>query len=190
MSEECYEVIFRGDVLAGQSVVEVKQRLVQLFNTDAARIDQMFSGKPVVVKRNVDLVMAERYQSSLLKAGALVDIRSSVADGEALEETLGVTPVSTAVVAPESGYDIDQLTSSEDDPKPLQPVLKDVDFDVAPIGSDVLSAEDQKDFISVDIDTSSLNVAEEGADVLADEDKKIFVARDVDTSSLSVDDPD
>jgi len=186
MSEACYEVIFRGDVLAGQPVVEVKQRLGQLFNADAARIDQMFSGKPVVVKRNVDLATAERYQSSLLTAGALVDIRPSVVDEDVSEETPLVAPV----VSPESGSGIDQEAPSEDDPQPLQPVLKEVDFDVAPVGSDVLSAADQKDFIPVDIDTSYLNVAEEGADVLADEDKNVFVARDVDTSSLSISDPD
>ncbi|MFT7300191.1 MAG: hypothetical protein ACI89Z_000645 [Porticoccus sp.] len=54
------------------------------------------------------------------------------------------------------------LTRRHPDQQPLQTVLKEVDFDVAPVGSDVL----------------------------ANEDKNVFVARDVDASSLSVSDPD
>lgn len=186
MSEKFYEVIFRGDVLAGQSVIEVKQRLAQLFNADATRIDQMFSGKPVVIKRNLDMETAERYQSSLLKAGALVDIRSATINETISEEK----PVDSSnndsglIQEPESEPDQQtQLQSQEQ-------VLEDVDFDVAPVGADVLSPEDKKDFTPVDVDTSSLTIAETGSDVLADEDKKEFVPQDVDTSSLSIDDPE
>lgn len=182
MSEECYEVVFRGDVLVGQSAIEVKQRLAQLFNTDAARIDQMFSGKPVVVKRNLDLETAERYQSTLLKAGALVDIRPAVLDDAVSEER----PV-------ESSNDNSGLTQEAEleQNQPSQPeVLEDFDFDVAPVGADVLLSEDKKDFTPVDVDTSLLTISEAGSDVLADEDKKEFVPQDVDTSRLSIDDPE
>lgn len=182
MSEECYEVIFRGDVLAGQSVIEVKQRLAQLFNADATRIDQMFSGKPVVVKRNLDMETAEHYQSTLLKAGALVDIRPATINEVVSEEK------------PVDSSNNDSGLIQEPEPEQYQPsqeqVLEDVDFDVAPVGADVLSPEDKKDFTSVDVDTSSLTIAETGSDVLADEDKKDFVPQDVDTSSLSIDDPE
>lgn len=180
MSEECYEVIFRGDVLAGQSVIEVKQRLAQLFNADAARIDQMFSGKPVVVKRNLDMKTAERYQSSLHKAGALVDIRPITAD-EAISEEKPVDPSnSDSGLTPE--------IKPEQDQQPREQVLEEVDFGVSPAGSDVLSPEEKKDFTPVDVDTSSLTISEAGSDVLADEDKQNFVPREVDTSSLSLDD--
>ncbi len=182
MSEECYEVIFRGDLLAGQSVIEVKQRLAQLFNADATRIDQMFSGKPVVVKRNLDMETAERYQSTLLKAGALVDIRPATTN-EAISEEKPVDSSNN-----DSG--LIQESESEQCQQPQEQVLEDIDFDVAPVGADVLSPEDKKDFTPVDVDTSSLTIAETGSDVLADENKKEFVPQDVDTSSLSIDDPE
>ncbi|MEH6616490.1 MAG: hypothetical protein V7699_01480 [Porticoccus sp.] len=184
MSEECYEVIFRGDVLAGQSVIEIKQRLAQLFNAEAKRIDQMFSGKPVVVKRNLDLETAERYQSTLLKAGALVDIRPATLDGVVSEER----PVESS--NHDSGLTQEAEPEQNQPSQPQEQVLEDVDFDLAPVGADVLSPEDKKDFTSVDVDTSSLTIAETGSDVLADEDKKEFVPQDVDTSSLSIDDPE
>lgn len=138
MSEEFYEVIFRGDLLAGQSVIEVKQRLAQLFNADATRIDQMFSGKPVVVKRNLDMETAERYQSSLLKAGALVDIRPATIN-EAVSEEKPVDSLnndSGLIQEPEPDQQT-QLQSQEQ-------ALEDVDFDVAPVGADVLSQRIRK----------------------------------------------
>ena len=81
MSEQRFEVVFRGDVEPGQSVAEVKEGLIRLFNTDASRIDQMFSGKPVVIKGNLDEETAKHYQASLKKAGALVQIRSMTSEG-------------------------------------------------------------------------------------------------------------
>lgn len=172
MSDERFEVVFRGDVVAGLPVMEVKQRLAQLFNADAERIDKMFFGRPVVVKRNLDRETAEHYQSSLLKAGALVDIRKAAVAEHSIAETLG----------------------SEPDAPPAQdvqsPVPQDVDFDVAPVGADVLSPEDQKDFTPVDVDTSGLSVAEAGADVLDDEHKRKFDDQYVETVKLSLDPPE
>ncbi len=169
MSDELFEVVFRGDVVAGQPVMEVKQRLVQLFNADAERIEKMFFGRPVVVKRNLDRETAEHYQSSLLKAGALVDIRRATVVEQSIAETLG----------------------SEPDASPAQdaqpPVPQHVDFDVAPVGADVLSPEDQKDFTPADVDTSGLSIAEAGADVLDDEHKRKFDDQHVDTANLSLD---
>jgi hypothetical protein len=184
VSEEFYEVIFRGDLLAGQSVIEVKQRLAQLFNADATRIDQMFSGRPVVVKRNLDMETAERYQSTLLKAGALVDIRPATIDEVVSEEKPVDSSNNDSGLTQGSEPEPDQQTQLQSGKQ----VLEDVDFGVAPAGSDVLSPEDKKDFTPVDVDTSSLTISEAGSDVLADEDKQDFVPREVDTSSLSVDD--
>jgi len=177
MSDELFEVVFRGDVVAGQPVAEVKQRLVQLFNADAARIDQMFFGRPVVVKRNLDRETAERYQSSLLKAGALVDIRKTAEVEHTTSEILGTE---TSSAEPEASAV--QATPPQ--------VPKNIDFGVAPVGADVLSPSEQKEFKPVEVDTSELSVADAGADILADEDKKEFVAQDVDTSSLTVDKPE
>jgi hypothetical protein len=167
MSEECYEVVFRGDVLAGQSVMEVKQRLTRIFKTDVEHIDKMFSGRPFVVKSNLNQKTAEHYKSSMLKAGALVDVR------------LVGDKVSTVITV---DHDLSVQPQSQTE------ALEDTGVDVAPVGSDVLAPEDKKDFAPVDIDTSFLAVAGAGTDILADEDKKEFVPLDVDTSSLSIDD--
>lgn len=167
MSEQRYEVVFRGDVVPGQSIVDVKGRLVELFNAEPSRIDNMFSGRPVVIKRNVDQTTARRYQDSLRKAGAVVEIRNFAADTE--------VPVS-------------QLES--DIPPSPAPELPDPSVDVAPVGADVLTAEYRRDYTPADIDTSHLSIAETGADVLQENERRVIPDREVDTSHLSVAKPD
>ena len=61
------------------------------------------------------------------------------------------------------------------------------DFDVAPVGSDVLPTEHKKDFTPAEVDTSHLTVSEVGSDVLEEEHKRSHEDTDIDTSHLSVD---
>lgn len=187
MSDERFEVVFRGDIVAGQSLVEVKQRLADLFKVNAERIDKMFSGRPVVVKRDLDKSTAERYQSSLINAGALVDVRQAEApkeDAHSIAESLGAEHHADPVSESNANLESEPYSSS------TQHVVNDVDFDVAPVGADVLANGEKNEFVPRDVDTSAMTVAEAGSDVLADEDKKAFVPKDVDTSGLSIDEPD
>ncbi|MEZ5528400.1 MAG: hypothetical protein R3E57_00420 [Porticoccaceae bacterium] len=163
MSEKRYEVVFRGDVVPGQSIVDVKGRLAELFNAESSRIDNMFSGRPVVIKRNVDQATAQRYQDSLCKAGAVVEIRKYTAD-------TAESPTSPTTEAVSSAT----------------PELPDPTVDVAPVGADVLTAEYRRDFTPANIDTTHLSVAETGADVLRENEKQVVPDREVDTSHLSI----
>lgn len=166
MSEQRYEVVFRGDVVPGQSIVEVKQRLAELFGADSARIDGMFSGRPVVIKRNLDQETAQRYQASIRKAGAVVDIRAAA-------DTQSEPSAKTA-----------------SSPAKSAPPLPDDTVEVAPVGADVLTPEYRRDFTPAEIDTSRMTVAEPGADVLREDEKQVVPDREVDTSHLSVAKPE
>ncbi len=75
MSDDKFDIVFRGDIAVGQSLPQVKQRLAALFKRDAAQIDALFTGMPVPLKKNVDHASAEKYQKVLMQAGALVEIR-------------------------------------------------------------------------------------------------------------------
>lgn len=169
MSGQHFEVVFRGDIESGQSVTEVKQGLAKLFNADAAKIEQMFSGKPVVIKGNLDEPTANHYRSSLRKVGALVEIRTIDADG-------------SGVSADNKGASVVSGDASNASPEPE----KDFDFDVAPLGVDVLPAEHKKDFTPLDVDTSHLSVSDVGADVLDEKDKRRYEDLVVDLSHLSI----
>ena len=87
MSDRRFEVIFRGDVVPGQSLMDVKQRLAELFGAPAAKVEQMFSGRPVVIKRDLDEEAAARYRVALKEAGALVELRPVDPDNQTGNET-------------------------------------------------------------------------------------------------------
>ncbi len=177
MSEISYEVVFRGDVVPGQSIVDVKQRLGELFSADPARIDGMFSGRPVVIKRGLDQSTAERYQASMHRAGAVVDIRPAAPGSEeASPEPVDAMPVAS----PEAVANSEPVSSVSS--------LPAGDMDLAPVGADVLTPEQRRDFTPANIDTSYMTLAEAGSEVLKEEERNIVPDRDVDTSHLSVDD--
>src|SRR6187431_1959690 len=74
MSAPQFDIIFRGDIVFGHQLAEVKLKLQQLFKADAAKIDSLFSGRPVPLKRNMDEATAQKYRDALIKAGAMVEI--------------------------------------------------------------------------------------------------------------------
>jgi hypothetical protein len=74
MSNQEFDIIFRGDIVFGHQLADVKMRLQQLFKADAAKVDALFSGRPVPLKRGLDQASAHKYKDALMKAGAQVEI--------------------------------------------------------------------------------------------------------------------
>lgn len=74
---ETYTVYFSGQIIKGQDPEEVKQQIATKFKLNQKAIDSMFSGKPLALKRNVDMDEAIKYRVAFRKAGALVDIKPS-----------------------------------------------------------------------------------------------------------------
>lgn len=73
MSEQQFAIVFRGRLVAGADPVQVRANFAKLFNIEAARVEQMFGGQPVIIKKGLDLLSADKYKAALAKAGALVD---------------------------------------------------------------------------------------------------------------------
>lgn len=193
MSNTRFEVIFRGDVVPGQSLLDVKQRLSELFGAPSAKVDQMFSGRPVVIKRDLDEEAAERYRTALKDAGALVELRSVDPDREIANSTASADekPSSAADPADAKNGKDSSLGRQTSDPKsdPKNSTAGET-IGVAPVGADVLSSEYRRDFTPREVDTSYMTVDEPGVDVLKEDEKSPLVKRDVDTSHLSVKDPE
>lgn len=98
MSNQEFDIIFRGDIVFGHQLADVKIRLQQLFKADAAKVDALFSGRPVPLKRGLDHPSAQKYKDALLKAGAQVEI---VVTGETkVVNTAGVQAAPAAITAP------------------------------------------------------------------------------------------
>lgn len=179
MSDRRFEVIFRGDVVPGQSLMDVKRRLAELFSAPAAKVEQMFSGRPVVIKRDLDEEAAARYRVALKDAGALVELRPVDPDSQIGKDTNRADkadgPSGQKTVAPQFGPENSKAEET---------------IGVAPVGADVLPPEYRRDFTPREVDTSYMTVDEPGADVLKEDERSPPIERDVDTSHLSVKDPE
>lgn len=84
--ENRYTIMFEGEILSGADRDTVKRNLSQLLKADSEQMEKMFSGNPVVIKRNVDAVTTEKYRAAFEKAGALCVFKP---DGESEENSSG-----------------------------------------------------------------------------------------------------
>jgi len=69
-----YEIVFSGQLVPGAQLDRVQANLAKLFQADAQRIALLFSGRRLVLKNNLDQAGAEKYRSTLERAGAQVEV--------------------------------------------------------------------------------------------------------------------
>jgi len=69
-----FDVVFKGEVLPGKDVAEVKKRLRMLLKTDAESIDRLFRGGPVAVRKNVDAATGRKFKRVFNTAGAVCSL--------------------------------------------------------------------------------------------------------------------
>lgn len=161
-TEQQFDIVFRGDIVLGHQLDEVKARLAQLFKADSARIDALFVGRPVPLKRNLDAATAKKYQAVLTKAGAEVSlVPAGAQDKPRAAPVRGFTlaPVGSSLLrvterSPQAAVAVDTsslslspaegplVAHSELATDDVAPVAVP-EFDVAPVGADVLSASER-----------------------------------------------
>lgn len=76
MSEPRYSIMFAGEVLPDFTLDTVKANLASLFKSDLDKIEALFSGQPVPLKRNLESAEADKYLAALQRAGAKVSKQS------------------------------------------------------------------------------------------------------------------
>lgn len=151
-----YEIAFSGQLVPGAQPELVKANLARLFQADAQRIAQLFSGRRIVIKSNLDAAGAEKYRTTLERAGAqveVVDMDMPVEEAELAEPA----PVAAAMprgrlqVAPRDEY---MAAFSEVDAP---------DFGIAPVGADLQDAQPAAEAPRVDL--SQFSLAPVGSDM-------------------------
>jgi uncharacterized protein YbjQ (UPF0145 family) len=70
-----YKVIFEGKILPGKDVDSVKKSLMSLLKQDEMVMDRLFSGKPMVIRKNVDAKTAGTFRKAFETAGAICTIK-------------------------------------------------------------------------------------------------------------------
>src|SRR5690554_676766 len=201
-----FDVIFRGDIVIGHQLQDVKTRLQQLFKTDAARIDALFTGRPVPLKRGLDEATANKYRAALMKAGAQVEVcaAGSVKSGSAAEAAKAETakrirPVQWSL-APAGSYllkpierrqtnavDVDvsgfslraeggNLVDASEVTQVEAAPVVVPDFSLAETGADLLNDNEKNSLPLMEIDVEDWGVADVGADLLTAAERTVAVA--------------
>lgn len=197
MSDELFEVAFSGQVSDTADSDNVKARVGKMFNADAAKIAQLFSGRRVVIKKNIDRPTAEKYQSAFAKAGAIAEVKSM-----ATESSVDIAVMPAATVAdttpqpsdkaippepvqstPTSAEETDALVPPQTDPLGITgDQIPDLAATIAPIGSTI---HDQSAEVETPkFDLSGLDVAPVGSQIGTS--KKEADPPPPDTSGLSM----
>ncbi len=75
MNSESYTIVFKGDTLVGHDPVEVRLEMAKLLKLEPKRVERLFSGKQIILKRTADKLEAVRYSRALKKTGADVKVQ-------------------------------------------------------------------------------------------------------------------
>jgi hypothetical protein len=175
MSAPEFDIIFRGDIVFGHQLVEVKARLQQLFKADAAKIDALFTGRPVPLKRNLDEATANKYRDALIKAGAMVEVCSSdTSPANAPKPAPAprrVVEAATPIVWTLAPLGSDLLPAKE---RPAQPVPVSVDvsgLSLRPAEGNLVDVSEVHEEISAQVIAPDLGLAAVGADLISADEK-------------------
>jgi len=75
MADARFHIIFTGQLVKGSDLATVKSNLGKIFKMDAARVEKLFSGQPVVLKKDADQATAMKFRAVLKQAGAECELR-------------------------------------------------------------------------------------------------------------------
>lgn len=124
MSLETYDVYFSGAILKDADPDEVKRQVGAIFKLEGKKLERLFCGKPVPIKRGIDMDQAIRFRVTFRDAGALVDIvpAGEAAPGPAARPAPPPRPVAPAKpVAPAAKPETAPGLSLADGPLPEAP---------------------------------------------------------------------
>ena len=178
MSDQLFEVAFSGQISTGADPEEVKAKVGKIFNADDAKLAQLFSGKRIVIKKNVDQATAAKYQTALNRAGAECEISplggdaptpqtataaaaATAALAEAAAPAASAAPVSQQI---ETAYDGEVIPPPQTDPLGITvDQIEDLAVSIAPIGSELQDNYQQTE--EPEIDTSEFEIAPVGSEL-------------------------
>ena len=178
MSDQLFEVAFSGQVSEGANPEEVKARVGKMFNADQAKLAQLFSGKRIVIKKNVDQATANKYLTALNRAGAECEIVPMAGGGPAAAAAAtpaAAEPAPAAEAAPqpaaaavsqeyESSYDGDVAPPPQTDPLGITgDQIEDLAVSIAPVGSEL--QDDYQQAEEPDIDITGFDIAPVGSEL-------------------------
>jgi len=168
MSDELFEVAFSGQINEGADLEQVKAKVGAMFKADATKLAHLFSGKRMVIKKNIDQATANKYKSALNNAGAVCEVKSL---SEApVKQAVEVKPAqaSPAPTKPEArpaaAVSGDIPAAPQTDPLGIgADDISELTAAIAPVGSDM--QDEIKEVAEPALDLSGLDIAPAGSDL-------------------------
>lgn len=81
MRDMRYRVVFKGEVAPDADIKEVKEKVASVFKADSKKIEKLFSGENIVIKKNANLETCEKLSKAFKNAGAISYIEKEKATG-------------------------------------------------------------------------------------------------------------
>ena len=175
---ERYDLVFEAERVRGVELLQAKHNLAKLFNISAEKVDALFCGKSVTLKKGLDFETATKYRVAIKKAGCIAQLREvTVAEQQTQKTPVDERSSGTKVpVSDLRSQDSSETTGQQTD------VADDQGLSLSPVGSDVLMASERRVIESIDIDVSDFSIAETGTDLLADDEKTIVERVNIDVN--------
>ncbi|MFT7561133.1 MAG: hypothetical protein ACI93R_003058 [Flavobacteriales bacterium] len=206
MATEKYNLVFKGELVRGADLVDSKKKVQGLFKVSSAQVETLFSGKSVVLKKNLDFATATKYRVAIKKAGCRVDIveheepsTPSPTDQETFKDKPNKvptpeqkSPVSTKIISrPEmSSSGPSDLSSSRGavggNAFSYQQDITAPAYNMAPAGTELLADSEKKTVTPIRVDTSAYTVKAMVGDLLEANEKPVFESREFDFSEIDL----
>ncbi len=154
-----YDLVFSGELIEGCDPAQVRRDLERLFRADANAVARLFTGKPVVIKRDLDEQAARRYRAALQQVGALCRLHPSAAEPAPTER-----PAPARSAGALAGTEILPPGSILTEPQTIHPPDFDLSaFSIAPTGVTLVEHETP---VVVAPAPGAFDVAPAGADLV------------------------
>lgn len=186
MSEEKFDLVFKGQLVKTVELNTAKRNLSALFKISPEKTEALFSGKPVVLKRNLDADVANKYRVAIKKAGALVDV------------VLSAPPVKSQPERPRGKAVFGARDMDSPEPGETKPAVEPIEYSAPQKPTAAATPQAQhapekqaqhipdKQVRPDNAAATSLSLAPPGADVLAESERATVDAPDIDVSSYSL----
>ena len=112
MADVTYAIVFSGDIVDGFQVISVKAHLAKMLKASPEKMQVLFSGKPVVLKRTADKAEAAKYGGALKKVGADVKVKIIKSDANAANKA----PAASKAPAANNTPAVDQKPAGNEAP--------------------------------------------------------------------------
>lgn len=77
-----YNIVFEGKTVPGKEIDLVKKALMNILKADEQSIDRLFSGKRVLIRKNVEASTAKKFRKAFEDVGAVCNLEQVKVSGE------------------------------------------------------------------------------------------------------------